>query len=230
MRSERFPFYVTFPPIITITNAGEVYDSTRFFAARLVASLVLIVGIAVTIGCGAGAGGDGASVDPSAAADKAMELFDKDGSGTLDESELAAAPEILSAHERYDTNGDKQISRDEIAARLKLLYSGAVPWVTVDARFLQGDRPLAGASVRFLPAPYLEDALEPASGTTDTQGYVRPAVLDEKLPDKLKGAHVMQLGVYRVEIEHPSIKQPHQPLGCDIDDTARNGTTPVFRL
>ena len=44
-------------------------------------------------------------------ADKAIELYDKDSSGSLNEAELAASPGLLAALDRYDKDRDHQISR-----------------------------------------------------------------------------------------------------------------------
>jgi hypothetical protein len=164
-------------------------------------------------------------VSPSAAADEAIELFDKDGSGAIDEPELAACPGIRAARDTCDSDRNGQISRDEIANAITKIYAGGTPWASVNCRIVQGGRPIAGADVRFVPAPFLEGALQPAAGKTDNQGRVNPAVADDKLPEDKKGLHVLQLGIYRVEVAHPSIKQPHKPLGCIVDDNLVRGST-----
>jgi hypothetical protein len=208
-------------------------DNSRPFSAlcdRLSRLLALAAIISIG-GCGGRADNGGASsVDPGAAAEKAIELFDKDGSGSLNESELAASPAILAARDQYDSDASGDISQEELEARLTLLFTRGTSWLTADCQIYQGNRPLAGATVRFVPEPFLEEAMQPAQGTTNSEGVVNPAVADEKLPENLKGLHVMQIGVYRVEVEHPNIKQPHKPLGCEISDIVRGGTAPVLRL
>jgi hypothetical protein len=203
------------------------------FAHRiLIWALVAGTSLAWITGCGRG--GDVTempSVDPPGAASRAIELYDKDGSGSLDESELAACPGVLDARSRYDTDGNGQVSQDELTERLKSLFkSSGTAWATVTCQIIQGGRPLAGAKVRFVPEPFLEDVLPPAESTTDGQGKVMPAVADDRLPEELKGSHVMQPGLYRVHIEHANIKQPQKPLGREVDPLARNGTNFVFRL
>jgi hypothetical protein len=183
--------------------------------------------------CGCGGNGGGAttlSIDPSAAGRKAIELYDKDSSGTLSEAELAASPGLLAALDRYDKDGDRQISRAEIEERLQSIVATGTGWLTVNCRVLQAGRPLAGANIRFVPDACMENALIPATGTTDTNGQVNPAVADTQLPDEKKGLQVMQPGIYRVEVKHANVKQPHKPLGCEIDEIARGGTEPVIRL
>jgi hypothetical protein len=46
----------------------------------------------------------------------------------------------------------------------------------------------------------------------------------------MKGFNVLQPGVYRVEVEHASIRAPHKPLGWEVDTLARGALDPVFRL
>jgi hypothetical protein len=203
----------------------------RAACSRCFSSVVALVVISCIGGCGGGSGSGGASaIDSTDAAAQAIELYDKDGSGSLSEAELAASPGILALRQQYDTDGNQQISEDELEARLQSIYRAGTGWLTLTGQVVQGNRPLAGAKVRFVPEPFLDDALHPATGTTDSQGRVVPAVADELLPSDLKGLTVMRQGVYRVEVEHPSIKQPHKPLGFEISDLERGGTEPVIRL
>jgi hypothetical protein len=190
-----------------------------------------VVAFIVAGGCGGNGGGASSSlsINPAAAADKAIELYDKDGSGSLNDQELAASPGFLAARDRYDTDADRQISRDEIQNRLKTVSTGT-SLLMVECRVLQGGRPLAGANVRFLPDPALEGALLPASGTTDANGRVNPSVAEDQMPEERRGVPIMQPGVYRVEIEHANVKKPHKPLGCEIDEFARGGTEVTLNL
>jgi hypothetical protein len=181
-------------------------------------------------GCGLGSAIDMPPVDPSAAAANAIEMYDKSGDGSLDETELAASPGMHAARRRYDADGNREISQHEIAAHLKAVYASGTPWVSVVCQVYQDGKPLKSASVRFVPDPFLKDALKPASGTTDDQGHAIPAARDEDLPADKCGLRIIQPGVYRVQIEHPSIKRPAASLGCEIDPTSRGGVQVVFRL
>jgi hypothetical protein len=59
---------------------------------------------------------------------------------------------------------------------------------------------------------------------------VNPKVAEEQLPEDQKSLSIMQPGVYRVEVEHASVKTPHKLLGCEVDYLARGGTAMVLKL
>jgi hypothetical protein len=201
--------------------------ATRWAYCAVVASA-----FASFLGCGSGGGASGEmpAVDPGAAATKAIELYDKDASGSLNQAELAASPGLLAALARYDTDSNREVSKEEIGARMKAMFSSSAPWVAVNCQLLRSGRPLSGATVRFVPEPFLADYLQPATGTTDAEGYVNPAVAEEHRPEDQKAVSIMQPGVYRVEVEHASVKAPHKPLGCEIDYLVRGGIAPVLQL
>jgi hypothetical protein len=170
------------------------------------------------------------SISTAAAADKALQLYDLDGSKSLSEVELVACPGIGASRERYDTNGDKEISRDEIVVRLQAILSSGVGLTPVVCRITSGGQPVADAAVQFMADPLLENGLKPAVGTTDPNGAAVMAISDEELPPDQRGLRSMQPGIYRIEIKHPRLKQPASPLGCEIDPTSRGGTEVVLRL
>jgi hypothetical protein len=161
------------------------------------------------------------AVNPSRAASEAVELCDKDANRLLDAEELATCPGLLAALDKYDTSGDQQLDKDEIAARLSEMYSSGAALTSFDCRVLLDNRPVSGAQVRLLPEPFLGGSVKSGSGVTDRTGSVTVAIADEELPETVRGLKKMQLGVYRVEITHPSIKIPvryntHTTLGHEI--------------
>jgi hypothetical protein len=171
------------------------------------------------------------SVDPQGAAAAAIQEYDKDGDGRLNESELAASPAIANARAHYDKDGDKSISQEEIAQHFEQMFSAGVGLTQVPCTVTRGGRPLSGATVKFVPEAFLGESVQPASGTTDASGATSPSVAPEHLPENLQSAKLMQVGVYRVEIEHPSIAAgSSKPLGFEVDPSRRDGTTARFNL
>ncbi len=170
-------------------------------------------------------------VDARAAAVEAIRLYDANGDGSLGESELAACPAMKSARERYDKDGNRQISQDEIVQHLVNTYSAAVGLLEVQCTITRKGQPLSGATVRFIPEPFLGDDLLTAIATTDANGLAIPSIPVDQLPDRLRNASLMQVGLYRVEIEHPSLPaNAVKELGCEVDPTRRDGTTTRFDL
>jgi hypothetical protein len=169
-------------------------------------------------------------VDPASAAAKAIELYDKNADGVLSRTELAACPGILAVREHFDANRDDQVSQDEIAERIKALFSMGIGLTPVTCTVLRGSAPLDKATVRFVPDSIFGGALKAATGTTDVNGTAVMAIPDSDLPANQAGLRSMQPGIYRVEIEHPSIAESTAALGCEIDPAARGGTEPKFRL
>ena len=176
----------------------------RQYELLLVASLVSVAGCGV-IG---GSSIKPTSVNPSRAASATIELLDKDANGLLTASELAASPGLLSSLADCDTSGDKQLDRDEIAARLSEMYSDGASLTSFDCRVLLDNRPLKGAEVRLVPESFLGDAVKAGSGVTDGAGNVSIGIADEDLPEAARGLKKMQVGIFRVEITHPSVKIP----------------------
>jgi hypothetical protein len=69
-------------------------------------------------------------------------------------------------------------------------------------------RPLEGATVKFVPEPFMGGAVEEASGVTDAGGSAVLAIDDAKLPENLKGFRGMKPGFYMVQITHPDKSIP----------------------
>ena len=61
-------------------------------------------------------------VDPVAAGQGAVELYDTNGDGQLSEQELAACPGILRNLSIYDADGNKSVTQEEIEARLRAFF------------------------------------------------------------------------------------------------------------
>ncbi|HJQ80299.1 MAG TPA: hypothetical protein VJ828_10105 [Lacipirellulaceae bacterium] len=171
------------------------------------------------------------SVDAHSAAAEAIEQYDKDGDAHLNDAELAACPAINNVRQRYDKDGDRQVSEEEIAQRLEQLYSTGTGLLEVRCTVTRGGRPLANATVRFVPEPFLADALQTATGTTDSSGLAMPGISADQLPENLTSAQLMQVGLYRVEIEHPTISPSgSKPLGFEVDPSSRDGTMAQVNL
>lgn len=103
-------------------------------------------------------------IDPSAAAAEALASLDSDGDGRLNANELGACPGLNAAIKAVDSDHDGNLSAEEIAARIRQWTEGRVALVAVNCSVAQNGRPLAGATVTFVPEKFLGPNIKPASG------------------------------------------------------------------
>ncbi len=210
----------------------EPFPGYSFLKVGLVSGILGLPGLVV--GCSLPESGEvrAPEVDSNAAADKALELYDKDSNSMLDQEELRACPGILSALPRYDTNQDQKVDRDELVSRFTTLFSSGVGLMSVGCTLQRAGSPVIGATVRFVPEEFLGESVQAAAGVTDGSGVARMAVPDDKLPENQRGLKMMQVGVYRVEIETQSgqLARSKQPLGFEADPASRMGSDAMFRL
>lgn len=177
----------------------------------------------------------GADVSPATAATAAMEAYDKNTDGFLDDEELAACPPLLAAKAAYDADTDAKISTTEIESHLTTLFGSGASLTNIDGSVTLGNQPLAGATVRLKPVAWLAGALPEAEGVTDDQGSVRPTIAKELIPEKLQAAPLVYPGLYSVEITHSekTIAARYNTateLGWEVDPSSRTGTSARFDL
>ena len=97
-------------------------------------------------------------------------------------------------------------------------------------------RPLSGAEVKLIPAPFLNGAIQPAGGIGDATGSGSLEVAaDDRPPNFPKNLAVMQPGLYLVEITHPSISIPsiyntESTLGLEAGVAGQNPGGVVWEL
>ncbi len=186
----------------------------------------------LSLGCSGGPKPvDPVDVDSSSAAAQALELYDANGDGSLDDSELGAVPGIRDAKSFYDKDGDGLVSGDEIVARLDSWNEQGLGFRQLTIFITLDGKPLDGATVKLIPEPYLGDAVKPASGKTFSDGSVSVSVEPEDLPAALKSRGKNYYGVtggtYKIELSAPSKKIPEKfstatTLGVEVaTDTIR---------
>jgi hypothetical protein len=149
-------------------------------------------------------------IDISSAARGAIEMYDKDGDGELAAAELDSVPGLKKHIDKYDTDGNQQVSRDEIAQRLTNWSNNKLAIMGDSYVFTLDGRPLAGATVTFVPEPYLEPHVKPASSITTPVGLARPSHAEEFLPKSANGRPLYGVtsGTFKIQVNHTSIKIP----------------------
>lgn len=148
------------------------------------------------------------SVDPAVAGPAAIKLYDKNGDGLLDETELKACPALMRELGAYDKNGDKKISAEEVGEQIGSMYGHNPGLVSLSCTVTYDGAPLSGATVKFIPEPFLGEGIKTAEGITDGAGVAALGIPPEELPKELKRHSFLRVGIYRVEITHPTKKIP----------------------
>ena len=163
------------------------------------------VALCAITGCG---GIESLVVDPVAASRAAIKQFDKNGDDLLDEGELKACPALLRAVRTYDSSNDKKLDAEEIGAQIEEMYEAGAGMTSLSCTVTLDGNPLSGATVKFIPEPFLGDRIKPAEGITNSSGGASLGIAPEEVPKELRRHSMMRVGIYRVEITHPTKKIP----------------------
>ncbi len=118
---------------------------------------------------------------------------DADGNGRLEGGELVTVPAIATAAAAFDTDGDKAVSRQELSQWLDDVSRSKVAITAFETIVRHRGRPLANASVKLVPEPFMGGKVKAAEGTTDADGLARVTIPGGKYPG-------VNCGIYRVEI------------------------------
>lgn len=175
---------------------------------------------------------DPPELSASTAAGKAMELYDANGDGQLDAEELKKSPPLLDTLPLADKNSDGSLSESEIKNRIDSWFAGTTTIDQSATMVSLDDEPLVGATVTYIPEPFLEPAIQQTSGVTDEQGLAETPGQDPEFPG-------LYFGWYRVKISKleggeetlPSRYNTETELAREICGLAdRRGTTLIFKL
>jgi hypothetical protein len=164
------------------------------------------------------------SVSSATAARAAIEKYDRNGDGKLSNDELAAAPELLVIADQCDANNDRALDADEIQAGIEKWKDSAVGPRQVPFTITLDSRPLAGAMVNLVPASFFGSELKGATGKSGPTGGGQLAMSPEDMPKAAPKLALVQAGLYRVEITHPSVKIPakynaESTLGIEVSSS-----------
>ncbi len=147
-------------------------------------------------------------VDPSEAAQSAIELYDKDHDGVLTQAELADCPGILGHLSLYDSDQSGSVSKEEIEKQITELRSSRVGLTMLNVQLRLDGRPLKGAKVRLVPEAYLGDEVKEAWGTSNARGIATMDIRDADLPESDHGLLGVHYGTFKLEITHPDVPIP----------------------
>jgi len=199
----------------------------RFHIIRTVVPVsLLLMG-----GCSFGPGTvEPPNIDAASVAAAAIEKYDTDRDKNISKEECRACPSLNGSFELYDSNGDAMLSPGEIEKRLQAMLNlkiGRMPCICI---VYVGGRPLVGARVELVPESFLDGAVQSGGGVTNGRGVAKPDTVNA--PPGLPG---VEFGLYRVRITHDDVKIPAKyntetELGFELSPIERDRDTAIFRL
>jgi hypothetical protein len=130
---------------------------------------------------------------PEQAATLILARADANADGSIDPGEAAKVPALKTAVRDLDGDGDKRLSREELLRWLEEIQQARVAINPLGLTVTHRGKPLANAKVRLVPDDFLGPGVQPATGTTDSSGLVRPAIADSPHAG-------VNCGLYRIEI------------------------------
>jgi EF hand len=177
--------------------------------------VALLATLTLVVGCGGSGIGGIKRNDASAAAAKAIELYDRNADGKLAADELQNAPALAANGRRIDSDGDGAITRQEIQARIETVRAGA-GYFGFDVRLMSKSKALAGATITLTPEPFNGDGFPTFTATTVEGGAGSLQSDGKQLPG-------VPAGFYQAKIVHAS-QGIDATRGVEVsDETASRG-------
>jgi hypothetical protein len=191
---------------------------------------MLLVALICLVGCSKAPSRIAAPTwEPVSYADAVLAKLDKNSDGSLDKTELAAAPGLAWGAKAMDTDKNGSLSRDELVARFELYRKMRLGLTSQQMQISYNGRPLSGAKVTLVPEFFLADVIEPASGES-IEGFVDPRIPDADPPG-------LRVGYYRVIVESPKMKIPAKyssaettTLGVEVSPVSDATSTGIPQL
>ena len=138
---------------------------------KFLAHVVYLLVPMLIIGCG----GETVKVpkfNPSAIAKAAMEDYDLNKDGFIDQEELKKAPSLKDAESVIDTNKDGKLDQEEISERIAFHLKAGLGLMSFSCNVSRFGQPLADADVVLEPEKFMGELLKPCRGKTDPLGVV----------------------------------------------------------
>lgn len=150
-------------------------------------------------------------VNPAGLTERLIEDFDANGNGTLSTEELNPAPSLVAMFDAYDGDKNNELSSDELEAGLARIFDGKGGITSANCHVTRNGKPVSGATVYFVPEPFLDGAVAVAGGITSADGIADLSVREEDLPpNSPKERGLIQPGLYFIEVTHPTVKIPEK--------------------
>lgn len=188
---------------------------------RCFAALALLC--VVSVGCsGRPAAIRPPDIEPDDVAAAAVERYDSNHDGTIDQKELESAPSLRFSLARLDSDGDGKLTAEEIEAfAQKQWVDRQIGMMRLRCEVMLDGQPVDGAIVSLEPESFMGGAINPATGVTSA-GSAKLDISDEHRPGPQ--AHGVQNGLYLVRVSRvvngqeqiPAKYNANTTLGCEV--------------
>ncbi len=128
--------------------------------------------ISLMLGCGPSAPVV-PKINAAASASAAMDEYDTNKDGFIDQAELKSAPSLKDAEKVIDSNSDGKLSRDEIEQRLNKYSTQGMALMSFSCSVTMNGAKKAGIEVEMVPEKFMLGSIKMGKGKTDANGMVR---------------------------------------------------------
>lgn len=170
---------------------------------------VLIVALIVAAGCSKSGVSQFRTNAPAEATALVLERYDSNKDGKLVAGELAASPGLVDGVGRIDANRDGGFDAAELEARFAA-HDQMSDIIGFQVRITANQAPLSGATVTFIPEPFMGEGKQSYVGTTADSGMCYVSGDEVKLPG-------VPVGFYKVHIVHAA-SGADVTRGCEVGD------------
>lgn len=185
-------------------------------SSNVICHVVLSVTAFFLGGCGQQAALSVKTLSPKASAQKALEKYDANQDGALDQTECSAGLRALFPTSDEDQNG--KLSLEEIQKRLQFHDDQKVGLITSTANLTSSGTSVEGLLVKLIPDPVFT-GLPSAKGSADKNGFVVFQSDGESIPG-------VRPGVYSIVIIE-SGEERNLNTGIEIGQTVNRGTPEI---
>ncbi len=203
-------------------NRADMITTTPsfFFPMRLIGAASVLA----LAGCGSAGTVAPNRYEPAKAAEVAMQTYDANQDGRLDEAELEKSPGLLVAFRRLDRDRDGFLSSAEIMERMEA-YKTQSRLISTSVLVRSGRGPAPNVAVTMELEPFIGENLPPYTGVTGEAG-----VADVKVEGVEGFAGLLPPGFYRVRLVTAVGSAAEVIRGCELADDIPSSRQFVFSL
>lgn len=169
-------------------------------------SSVLLFTALALVGCGGGQALKVPDYDPPGFAQRVLEQLDADSDGVVSREEAVGIPGIAAAWDRYDLDSSGSVSGEELQTRAQQWVDRDVAIAIVGCKVKLDKSELVDVAVCLIPEEVHAGEVLPAKAVSKhgRNGYF--CLDEEHRGNDQRYRRGNQLGLFRIELSHPSMQ------------------------